>query len=309
MNLCYCGCKTEIKENRKFVKGHCWKGRQHTIDTKNKLSVIAKGRIVTEEQKQRLRTLYKGRSHSEETKKKMSINRCGEKHPLYGKHHSVEACEKMSKSRKGKKITQETRLKMSIAFKGRVFSEEWRRKLSEFQKGEKHYFYGKKHTEEYKRKMSEACKGKITSEKSRNKMSQAMIQRIINNNGVNPGINSSKHGLFFSLKNNSNIHYDSSYELLAYQILEQLSKVKSYSRCRFSIDYEVNSSKHKYIPDILVTYDDNTKDVIEIKPEYKLNEGGVMAKFDAAKEYCKSNNMGFSIWTEKELKIGKYRRQ
>ena len=59
---------------------------------------------------------------------------------------------------------------------------------------------------------------------------------------------------------------------------------------------------HKYIPDILVAYDDGRKQIIEIKAEWQLNDEINKAKFNVAKEYCEDNNMTFSIWTQKEIK-------
>ena len=43
----------------------------------------------------------------------------GKKHPLYGKHHTKEAKEKMSKIKIGKHHTEKTKKKMSIARKGK----------------------------------------------------------------------------------------------------------------------------------------------------------------------------------------------
>jgi len=40
----------------------------------------------------------KNKHHSNETKKNMSLNRCGVKHPRYGKRHTKETKEKISKS-------------------------------------------------------------------------------------------------------------------------------------------------------------------------------------------------------------------
>jgi hypothetical protein len=65
-----------------------------------------------------------GRKHTEETKNKISKSLTGENHNFYGKRHK----------------------------------EETKQKMSENKKGEKNSFYGRKHTEESKRKMREAAK-------------------------------------------------------------------------------------------------------------------------------------------------------
>lgn len=92
----------------------------------------------------------KGEKLSEETKLKMSLNhddRSGEKHPMYGKHHSKEARAKMSKSRMGKRMGKdnprygvhlsiETKEKIRKARKGIIFhSLATRRKLSKVLRG------------------------------------------------------------------------------------------------------------------------------------------------------------------------------
>lgn len=76
---------------------------------------------------------------TDETKKKISRAMSGEKHPWFGKKHSGESKEKMSKSSMGNKHTEETKLKMSIS-----------------RTGTKNNFYGKHHTEDAKQKISKS---------------------------------------------------------------------------------------------------------------------------------------------------------
>ena len=59
--------------------------------------------------------------HTEATKKKISENHAdfsGEKHPLWGKHHSEETKEKLRQAALGRKLSQETKNKISNATKG-----------------------------------------------------------------------------------------------------------------------------------------------------------------------------------------------
>ena len=56
---------------------------------------------------------------------------CGEKHPMFGKHHSEETRKKMSMSLRGKHHSEETRKKMSMSLRGKHHSEETRKKMSE----------------------------------------------------------------------------------------------------------------------------------------------------------------------------------
>ena len=92
---------------------------------------------------------------SEETRKKRSVRMGGENNPSYGKRGK-------DSPRYGKKHTQETKDKISKSLQGNVISEKTRIKISEKNKlnrlGEKNSFYGRKHTEETKQKMKEAAK-------------------------------------------------------------------------------------------------------------------------------------------------------
>ena len=128
-------------------------------------------------------------------------------------------------------------------------------------------------------------------------LSKAYLEGRIKNRGYG------KSGHYFSKKNNKELYYRSSYELVAYKILEQLSRVKYYEIEPFRIQYEYRNSKHHTIPDILITYIDGGKELIEVKPEYKLKDEKEQTKLKAMKNYSKENNMLFSIWTEKELKL------
>ena len=91
-------------------------------------------------------------------------------------------------------------------------------------------------------------------------------------------------------------------ELNAYQILEQLSAVVAYEAEPFWIEYRAtkDSKIHRYIPDILVTYKDGTKELIEVKPANQVEENE--DKFQAARAYAAENGMTFTVWTDQELK-------
>jgi len=71
----------------------------------------------------------------EKIKQKISAanrgKQAGERHPMYGKHHTEETKCKMSRALKGRLHTEETKCKMSKALKGRLHNEETKRKISE----------------------------------------------------------------------------------------------------------------------------------------------------------------------------------
>ncbi len=62
-----------IKKKSEFMKGNqIWKGRKHTLETKQKIRESNKGRKHTLETKQKIRESNKGRKHTLETKQKIS---------------------------------------------------------------------------------------------------------------------------------------------------------------------------------------------------------------------------------------------
>ena len=68
--------------------------------------------------------------------------------PWYGRKHSEETKDKISKSLTGENHN----------FYGKTHTKETKQKMSEIKKGEKNPFYGRKHSEETKQKMKEAAK-------------------------------------------------------------------------------------------------------------------------------------------------------
>ena len=107
----------------------------------------------------------------------------GDKHPMYGKHHTDAAKRKMREAHIGIPLSEETKRKVSEANKGRVPSEYQRRRTIEANRNRivteeskqknRDAHLGKRHTEETKRKMSETRKGHLVSEETRRKLSVA----------------------------------------------------------------------------------------------------------------------------------------
>ena len=114
-------------------------------------------RIMSKKERKRMSKMKKGKY-------------CGEKNPMFGKKHTDEVKEKISKINKGRVPTKEQREKISKANKGKLCGEkhpnygkclslETKAKISDSTKGEKNHFYGKHHTAETKKTLSIMRKG------------------------------------------------------------------------------------------------------------------------------------------------------
>ena len=102
-----------------------------------------------------------GRKHTEETKRKMGLSKTGNKHPLYGKHHTKKTIKKISKKNKNKHFSPKTEFK-----KGEC-------------SGKNHPMYGKHHTEETRRKISVANRGHKHTEETRKKISESIKESYL----------------------------------------------------------------------------------------------------------------------------------
>ena len=104
------------------------KKRQHSEETKKKLSIINKGKKVSTETRLKLSKIRKGKTYQE----------------IYG-DKSQQIKENISKSARGKFVTLETRKKQSLnhqGMKGKTHSKETRLKQSLAHKGKKNIRYG-----------------------------------------------------------------------------------------------------------------------------------------------------------------------
>lgn len=91
----------------------------------------------------------------------------------------------------------------------------------------------------------------------------------------------------------------------AYHILEQLDEVVSYEYEKVQIPYLLNGEMYTYVPDVLVTYKSGKQQLIEVKPQWILDDLDEkdVAKLEAGKKYASENEMIFSLWTEDDLNV------
>lgn len=182
----------------------------------------------------------------------------------------------------------------------------------QFATGERtHGWIGRKHTEATKEKISEVriknglgvgekngMYGRGHTPASREKMSNTRTQEILN--GEYAGW--FKKGDHYSTKLKKEVHYRSSWEKEVYELLDEDDNVKHYEvePCRIAYYIQEKYKRH-YIPDLLITYKDGAKKLIEIKPSAFVSHEKNLAKFKAARNRCKKENWLFEVWTENTI--------
>jgi group I intron endonuclease len=118
---------------------------------------------VSSETREKLRQANLGKKYSQEINKKKGL--LGSKNPFYGKKHSIETKQKISKTQSlkykginnpfyGKHHSSETREKLRQANLGKKLSNETKQKISNSILCSKNPFYGKHHSEETRKILS-----------------------------------------------------------------------------------------------------------------------------------------------------------
>jgi len=85
-------------------------------------------------------------------------------------------------------------------------------------------------------------------------------------------------------------------ELESFKKLDLTAKVAEYEPEPFKIDYTFQGKNEKYIPDILVTYRDGRKYLLEIKSRFEVEQEKNKAKYAAALKYSQEHGMEFRLW-------------
>lgn len=128
--------------------------------------------------------------------------------------------------------------------------------------------------------------------------------RVLKERDYSPFLNygKSEHALYFSKKLGCEIGYMSTYEKLAFEILDNDPNVESYIPQPFGIEYNYNGVQRTYNPDLLIYHKDGKKVIVEIKPKLLLGKPINKAKLEALEKFCKQKNYNFEIWHEDILK-------
>jgi very-short-patch-repair endonuclease len=122
--------------------------------------------------------MRRGSSQSLEVRAKISTALCGDKNPMYGRHHSLEARAKISAAKRGRSLTAEHRARISAAGRGKVKTAEHQAKITAALRQRPSFgMLGKSHTPEARAKMAAANSGRPKSQEQRARQSTVMTQR------------------------------------------------------------------------------------------------------------------------------------
>lgn len=110
-----------------------------------------------------------------------------------------------------------------------------------------------------------------------------------------------KSGYFESSKTPTKQFYRSSYELRALKKLDADDRVTSIQTEALRIPYTYNGEDRYYVPDILAIFKQGKSKVIEIKPNYRLEDEITRTKASFAAEFCDRLDMVYEIWDETNL--------
>jgi len=111
----------------------------------------------------------------------------------------------------------------------------------------------------------------------------------------------SKKGAFHSSKSGKWFYSASSYEYVRMKQLDDDANVASWSRCLDRISYMDGDQPRYYVPDLDVTMADGTRVIEEIKPAFKRNDPGVLAKEAAATDYYQKIGAKYRVITQNEI--------
>lgn len=107
-------------------------------------------------------------------------------------------------------------------------------------------------------------------------------------------------GYFKSYKNNKQLAFESILERDFFTTLEFEDDVVSYEEQPFRINYKLNGASTRYTPDVLVTYEDGSQKVFEVKYKNELDSNKELQyKLSVVKnEIFKQKSLDFEVFTD-----------
>lgn len=119
-------------------------------------------------------------------------------------------------------------------------------------------------------------------------------------------------GKVASLKNDTQVQFESSLERDLIYHLEFDYNIKNYEEQPFTLEYLHNNSQRKYTPDFIVHYRNDIEPAssfgtfiyeVKYREEIKSNWNKLKPKFRAMINHCSTQGWKFKILTEKEIRI------
>jgi hypothetical protein len=221
----------------------------------------------------------KGKKLSKEHCKNLSIGQTGKPKKFRTKEH----CDNISKANKGKLKDRNYEEIMGSKEKAKlrlVKQSENSKKMWENRTEIERNVIGKK--------ISKAQRGVPESDVTKIKNS------IASNNKANAKY---KKGWYTDKQGNSHF-YASSYELRRMQFLDSKNIIFVKNHHHHIIWLDDSGKSHAYTPDV---FRPNESILEEIKPKYKLTDPEIIAKAQAAEEYCRDKNLSYKIIMEDNL--------
>lgn len=139
--------------------------------------------------------------------------------------------------------------------------------------GEKNGMFGRKHTKE-----------------AREKMSDAVSQRIVEGRYQPYGTRNMK-GWLISEKTGDRHFFRSSWEEATMRYLDTCDDVKTWDYEPMRIPYYQNDNKRWYVPDFIVTFQNGSREMWEVKPKEFVNSERTLLKSEAARGWCSKNDI------------------
>ena len=283
---CKCGCDRaiDLKPYHKsygvpdYVVGHSRKGKKNSAEHNRKVATKRATYLATEEGREKFARTARENGRNPIAREKVR------QHKL-GATLSQETKDRIAKT----KLSNEPTEKEIKARK------ECAKRLVKYNQENDPWNKDKCLTPEHVAKISKANTGKKRTKEVRELLSELAIRRCIDETNFS-------RGKYFSNKNNCFIKYDSSYEVRAYELLDEMDTVVSYKRCNFYIKYFYKGINRSTNPDLLLTYTNGTTEMVEVKPQrFVTNCVDTIKKINVANQYCKKQGIKYSVWTEKKL--------
>lgn len=212
------------------------------------------------------------------------------KHCAKGYKHTQKTRENMSKSQRGKKLSEEHKANIRSGVKN-AYS-----KNKEISASISTALLNKQKSESHKQKISETRKKRIEQGQiviAREKISEKITQRYLD------GGFEWAQGQYHSRKGDTTYNYRSSWELELMTLLDEDDGVTLWKYEPLSVPYQIEGVTRRYIPDFYILYRERDF-LVEVKPASLSDTKTNAEKRKAALELCEKNGWSYAEWQSGE---------